>query len=152
MIDLKTLVLPEHIINPITGENNREIFELLTAPLVASGIVTDAKVFVADLEERENKVTTQIETNVAVPHARSKVVKRLGMTIGVAPEPGLNFDPDHETPCRLFFLMAIPSFAPTAHMPLLKKLAMFAHDHKRVEKLLESDNKKILKQLTSFRG
>jgi mannitol/fructose-specific phosphotransferase system IIA component (Ntr-type) len=153
MIDLKTLLPVDHVVLPVTGDGQREIFEHLVSPLCTKGIVSDQKVFLDALVEREAQVTTQVENNVAIPHARSRVVKRLGLALGIAPPPGLPFDPDRKAPCRLFFLIAIPAFAPTAHLPLLKKLANFAHDPQRIEKLLDtSDLKKLVRQITTFKG
>lgn len=154
MIDMSVLLPPSHVVLPVTGKERHEIFEQLTAPLATDAIVTDTAMFLNALEERERQITTQIDTCVAIPHARSLHVSRMGLTLGLAPEPGLTFSPNDDAPrCRIFFLIAIPSFAPTAHLPVLKKLAGFARDEKQVEKLLAmKDPKKIVRLLTSYKG
>lgn len=79
----------------------------------------------------------QVSPLVALPHARSNAVRRLGLSVAIFNE-GISYADGSESNCRLLFLIAIPAFAPTAHMPLLQHLAAFAHDAGRVQKLLEA--------------
>jgi mannitol/fructose-specific phosphotransferase system IIA component (Ntr-type) len=58
------------------------------------------------------------------------------MAVGFADAPGLVFNPAAGANCRVFFLIAIPAFAPTAHLTLLQHLVHFTNDAKRMEKLL----------------
>jgi mannitol/fructose-specific phosphotransferase system IIA component (Ntr-type) len=135
-MDLKTLLPKEHILLQTTVRNRQELFQAATAPLVQAGIVTDGPAFVAALEAREEQVTTQVEGGIAFPHARSSVVRRLGLVLVTAPEPGLPFGPAAQ-PARLFFCIAVPAIAPTAHLQLLRALADFARTPSRVQRLLE---------------
>jgi hypothetical protein len=67
--------------------------------------------------------------------------------------PGIRFNPESDTLSRLFFCIAVPSFAPTAHIGMLQTLAKFARDPKRVEKLLASKQPGIANRyLGSFKG
>ncbi len=143
----------EHIVPRLQAESRREIFLRLMEPLVKAQIITSPDNFADALEEREDQVTTEVGHAVAIPHARSMAVRRLAATIGVAPEPGLIFGPDPNQPCRLFFLIAIPEFAPTAHLPLLRALAKLARHEKRRERLMACTTaKQIHRQLSSIRG
>ena len=129
------------------------MFQQLIQPLVDDGLVTNAADFLVDLERRENEITTQLEHGVAFPHARSMAVKRVALAIGIAPEPGIEFNPEATEPCRVFFLMAVPSFAPTAHFSLLRKLANFAHDEKQLAKFLVAKTPtQAIRCLTTFKG
>ena len=135
-MDLKTLLPKEHILLQTTCRDRAELFRALAAPLAASGIVTDADAFAAALEAREQQVTTRIEGGIALPHARSTVVRRLGLVLATAPAPGIPFDAEG-VPCRLFLCIAVPAGAPTAHLKLLQALAEFARHPQRVERLIE---------------
>jgi PTS system fructose-specific IIC component len=84
-MDLKTLLPKEHILLDFSAANRAELFAACTAPLVASGIVTDAAAFEAALEAREQQVTTRLEEGIALPHARSAVAKRLGLVLVTSP-------------------------------------------------------------------
>lgn len=135
-MDLNSLLPKEHILLQATCQTRRELFAAMTEPLVASGIVTDGAEFVEALEAREQQVTTRLDAGIALPHARSPMVKRLGLVLATAPEPGIPFADDGAT-CRLFFCIAVPAAAPTAHLKLLQALAEFARNPTRVKRLLE---------------
>lgn len=150
-MDLTTLLPKEHILLHTPCQTRRELFAAMTAPLVVSGIVTDGDVFVDALEARELQVTTRLDVGIALPHARSPVVKRLGLTVATAPEPGIPFAADG-SPCRLFFCIAVPSGAPTAHLKLLQALAEFARTPIRVERLLAvTMPSRVIRALTTVR-
>ena len=134
-MDLKTLLPKEHILLNTPCQSRQELFEAVTVPLANSGIVSDAGAFVTALEAREQQVTTRVEPGIAIPHARSPVVRRLGLVLATAPEPGIPFDPDGGR-CRLFLCIAVPANSPTAHLGLLQALAEFARNGTRVERLL----------------
>ena len=138
-IDIRTLFPRSHVILGVPAAlSRRELLERLTRPLADSRIVLDLDVFLQDLEEREARITTQADHGVAFPHARSRAVARLGATLGTIEPPGIRFSDTAEENVRLVFVIAVPGFAPTAHLPLLRRLAEFAADSSRVERLLNS--------------
>ncbi len=134
-MDFSTLLPKEHILLGTSCRTRQELFVALAAPLLADGIVTDGAAFVEALEARERQVTTRLEAGIALPHARSPVVKRMGLVVATAPEPGIPFADDGAA-CRLFFCIAVPAAAPTAHLKLLQALAEFARNPARVQRLL----------------
>ena len=135
-MDLRNLLPPNHIVVGLKTAARRELLAQLAAPLLKTGIVTDLEVFLSDVERREDEISTQITHDIAIPHARSNAVRRLGFTVGIAPAPGLMFNPAAGHTCRVFFLVAVPSFSPTAHLKLLQHIVHFANDAKKMPKLL----------------
>lgn len=136
MIDLKSLLPKNHFLLHFNEKGQDKIFRALAQPLLDDGVVTDLDRFIADVAKREAQITTQICKLIAMPHARSDVVRRLGVTVAVADEPGLIYTPGSKHKARIFFMIGVPSFAPTAHLALLQGLVHFAQDEKRVAKLL----------------
>lgn len=134
-MDLTVLIPRSHVLLNLTGTTRREMLRTLAQPLAEDKIVTDLEQFLDDVERREDQITTQIGKDIAIPHARSGTVRRLGLTLGLASKPGLRFDADAPHPCHFLFLVAIPSFSPTAHLGLLQVLVHFANDRRRLEKL-----------------
>lgn len=134
--NLKAFVTPDRIVMGLTADSQRETLVQLIQPLCNADVVSDADQFLEDLMTREAEITTAVEHGIAIPHARSTAAKRLGLVTGIATEKGIRFDPDGDHECRLFFCIAIPVTAPTSHMPLLKLLAKFGRDPRRIEKIL----------------
>ena len=152
-MDAKALLPKEHVIIGLAGETPRDILRCLIEPLMREGIVSDDEAFLDALQAREAEVSTQLENGVAFPHARSAAVKRLALTVGLAPATGLAFSPEAESPCRAFFLIAIPAIAPTAHLPLLRRLASFAHTDGKIERLLRARTPGAAARIiTTYRG
>jgi mannitol/fructose-specific phosphotransferase system IIA component (Ntr-type) len=152
-MDLKALLNRDYVVLGMRAPNRRAVFAALVAPLVSAGVVTDAELLIADLERREDQFTTQIEGGIALPHARSHAAKRLALTVGTAEAPGLVFDPSSPQLVRLFFLIAVPAFAPTAHLPLLQRIADFCRDRQHVARLLSCTSQaQIVAWLARFKG
>jgi mannitol/fructose-specific phosphotransferase system IIA component (Ntr-type) len=152
-MDTKPLLPKEHMVLAVSGETPRELLAALIEPLAAEGIVTSREEFLDALEAREQEVSTQVDGGVAFPHARSSAVKRLALTVGVAGPDGVRFSPETEESCRVFFLLAVPAVAPTAHLPLLRHLARFAHAPNKITRLLAAKTPgAAARVITTFRG
>lgn len=135
-MDLTRLLPAGHCVINLSTTCYKEAIRETMQPLVDSGIVTDAETFNNRVLKREAQITTAIGGGVAVPHARSRDVTRLGLAVGVLDEP-IKFNEEGDE-VSIIFLISIPSFAPVAHMPLLQHLASFVRYPKKVEKLLGS--------------
>lgn len=139
-MDISRLLPATHAIVNLDCTTREEAIAQLIRPLVDTGIITDEDEFARDVEEREQQITTVIGNGVAIPHARTKVASRLGLSVGIMSEgKTLAFSDDPEVePVYLMFMIAIPSFAPASHLPLLQHLAKFIRYDKKVAKLLKS--------------
>lgn len=152
-MDLKSLLPKEHVHVGVFGEGVRSITASLAQLLDRDHIFGDMNAFVNDVEEREKLISTQAPgTCVAFPHARSQHVNRLALALGIS-EREIVFSPQAEKGSRVFFLIAVPAFAPTAHMPILKKLAKFSRRRDCLEKLFAAKTPaKAARVLTQFKG
>jgi mannitol/fructose-specific phosphotransferase system IIA component (Ntr-type) len=135
-MDIKALLPRRHVLLQVQACDRHDLLLALAAPLLESGVLSDVARFVDDVERREEQVTTQIGPLVAIPHARSPAVRRLGMSVGLAAAPGHPFNPRSESLCRCFFLIAIPVASPAVHLPLLQHLVRFAQSPQRLDRLL----------------
>jgi mannitol/fructose-specific phosphotransferase system IIA component (Ntr-type) len=139
-MDLTRLLPASHTVINLDPTSRLDVLQQLTQPLVDTGIISDADIFCQDLEIREKQITTVIGNSVAIPHARTKVATRLGLSVGLLKE-GNTFkfsDEEDAEEVQLLFLIAIPSFAPTSHMPLIQHLAKFVRYEKKIAKLMKS--------------
>tara|TARA_B100000614_G_C14354089_1_gene414356 strand:- start:212 stop:673 length:462 start_codon:yes stop_codon:yes gene_type:complete len=150
---LATFLAADKIVLNFHADGQKETLEMLSAPLIKAGVITSHEAFVADLIRRESEITTVMDNGIAIPHARSNAVRRIGLTVGIAKGDGIQFGPDEGVLSRLFFCIAVPAYAPTAHIPLLQLVAQFSRDPKRVEKLLKSKTPSVASRyLGNFRG
>ena len=133
-MDLTRLLPATHCTLNISSDNYEDAIRQTMQALVDTGIVTDANTFLGRVLKREAQISTVIGNGVAVPHARSRDITRLGLAVGILDEP-IKFHEDDESEVSVIFLIAIPSFAPVAHMPLLQHIASFVRYPKKVAKL-----------------
>ncbi len=152
-MDLKRVVKADNVIIGLSASSQEETLKQLIDPFVKEGAVLDASIFLSDLLQREADITTVIENGVAIPHARSQTVERMSLSIGITDSEGISYNSDSEIKCKLFFCIAVPLFAPTSHLPLLQLLALYSHNIKRVEKLIQYKTAAGLsKALGAFKG
>jgi mannitol/fructose-specific phosphotransferase system IIA component (Ntr-type) len=84
------------------GEAIREIVELLRD----SGELQEPAQFYEAVMEREEKSSTVVESGVAFPHARTRLVDQIVLGIGRSKD-GVIF-PGHEDLVHLIFVIAVP--------------------------------------------
>lgn len=150
-MDIKTLLPASHVIMDFSATSRRDAWGSLCERLVADKIIIDQEQFLNDLERRENEVTTRIDEMVALPHARSNAARRLGVMLGISPNRSVEYDGGGGSPA-VVFLIAIPAFAPAAHLPFLQHFAGFARDRERLLKLLAASSPaQAVRQLASLK-
>ncbi|NBK21597.1 MAG: PTS sugar transporter subunit IIA [Spirochaetia bacterium] len=114
--------------------------DLVKVPLTASdkqGIITELVEVVAkakgysnqqfeDILEavlnRESLGSTGIGNGIAIPHAKTNVIKHVMMVVGVSRFP-VEFDSPDGQKSRLFFMVLAPSSEASAHVELLASIA-----------------------------
>ncbi|MEW6754568.1 MAG: PTS sugar transporter subunit IIA [Candidatus Latescibacterota bacterium] len=120
---LAALADPELIVPSLGSANKIGAIKELVDRLHVRGMVNDSLSFLQAVLERENLESTILSSSVALPHARSRAVNRLGMAVGVA-RPPLDFPSgDDRRPVDLICLIAIPAHAPGSYLALLGSLA-----------------------------
>ena len=142
-MELSRLLPPSHVIVGLKGTSQRDIVRTLAEPLLEDQAISNLDDFVDNVLEREKIFTTQIMPDVAFPHAHCKQVKHISLVIGLAPE-GLAFSPDTEDKCHLFFLIAVPTSEPEAHLELMANLVDFVMSDKLSQVLAATEPQQIL--------
>ena len=114
--------------------------DLVKVPLTASdkqGIITELVEVVAkakgystqefeDILEavlnRESLGSTGIGSGIAIPHAKTKVIKKVMMVVGISRFP-VDFASPDGLKSRIFFMVLAPPSAASAHVELLASIA-----------------------------
>jgi mannitol/fructose-specific phosphotransferase system IIA component (Ntr-type) len=97
--------------------------------LQKANILESVEVFLHDVRDREAQVTTEVGWGVAIPHARSKAVKRPSICFGR--NEGFHWKEDSPELTRMVFMLAAPeNNSDNSYMKMLSLIAC---------KLLEAD-------------
>ena len=105
----------------LASTDRREAVRSLGERLHRAGRVTDLERFLADVESREQQMSTGLPGGIGIPHCRSAAVTVPTLAIGRSAE-GVDFGAD-DGPARLIFLIAAPEGGATDHMTVLAKLS-----------------------------
>lgn len=114
-------VRPAHCVPSLDAATKEEAIRILCGTFAASGALSKAKAEALSLEVlgREGEGTTGIGSGVAVPHAKTSLVKELLLAVGVHRE-GLEFSSVDGDPVQVVFLIAAPPNATQEYLALMK--------------------------------
>ncbi len=114
-------VRPEHVTVRLVASTKEAAVRELTGLVAASGALSAAKAEALGLEilGREGEGTTGIGGSVAVPHAKTQLVKELVVAVGIS-EAGIDFSSVDGDPVHVVFLIAAPPDASVEYLALMK--------------------------------
>ena len=110
-----------------------ELFKLMEQ----SGALDDPARYREDVRKREEQGTTGIGEGIAIPHAKSKAVRRPALCAMTVPS-GVDFDALDGAPARLLFLIAAPDNAADGHLEVLARLSVLLMNETVREELLRA--------------
>jgi mannitol/fructose-specific phosphotransferase system IIA component (Ntr-type) len=116
-------VRPAHVTARLTATTKDAAVRELAALFAASGALSKSKAesLADEVLEREGEGTTGIGSGVAVPHAKTALVKDLLVAVGLSKE-GIDFSSVDGDPVHVVFLIASPTDAATEYLALMKWL------------------------------
>jgi len=94
------------VINPDV-ENKNELFEKMVNHVYNHDLIINKKAFMHDLKSREAMVNTELIPGVALPHAQSKMVDRLFLSIVIL-KKGIDYENPEMGPVRIIFFFGSP--------------------------------------------
>jgi mannitol/fructose-specific phosphotransferase system IIA component (Ntr-type) len=115
------MLTPDRVLVPLNARDKRGIIAELAERLVAHA-GGDLETVLRAIEERESVLSTSVGFGVAIPHARSAVVRELAIVGGVSAEP-VPYDSIDGEPVRLFFLIVGPESSAGLHVKILSRIA-----------------------------
>lgn len=141
-VPLSRLMDQENIILPLKARTQEEVIKELAERAYDSNLISEKKVFIKKLMEREELTSTSIGSGIAIPHIRkasAEVVREAKIIIGVS-EKGIDFSSFDGEPTNLFFLLI--SDSEVVHLRILSKLSNILRDEEAVKTLRSIDSKK----------
>jgi len=118
--DLRLWLSPAAMTPHIRGTFSEEIIhELLQLAAATRQIDADIDAIAREVLERERRSSTVMVEGIALPHARTDLVKQLSCVVGLKPE-GVDFDGDGVAETRMIFLVLAPN---SSQIPYLQFVA-----------------------------
>ena len=133
----------------LKGSTKVEVITELVDLLDRAGFAGDRKILLADILERESRMSTGMEHGIALPHARSSGASIPALAIGIHKE-GLDFGTIDGTPGRIIALIASPANDEAPHMQVLASLgAVLGDDDTRRRLIAAATDAEVYGILTS---
>ncbi len=150
--ELTGLLHPDLLIAGLDVEGKIEAIKCLIDRLHDQGVIDDSLAFLQAVLERENLQSTVLDGVIALPHARGRMVKRLGIAVGTDPQRSIDFpsgDDRHEV--GLICLIAVPADAPGLYLKLMGVLARTFSEREFVDTLIATPDATQMHQLLADR-
>lgn len=100
----------------------KEMISKLVELMAKTDSLVDKNQYIEDVLKREASGTTGIGEGVAIPHAKSKGVKRPQLAAMTVPE-GTDYESLDGEPTKLFFMIAVPENSADEHLVVLSRLS-----------------------------
>ncbi|UXU84056.1 fructose-specific PTS transporter subunit EIIC [Mammaliicoccus sciuri] len=133
-------VFHEKVITIEDAEMSRDdAIDKLIHNLKYHNFIDDEEVLKEAVLKRESESTTAIGMNVAIPHAKSNVVKQPVVAV-LNNKHGVEWESLDETQPKIIFLIAVPNDSSDTHLKLLQRLSRTLMDDDTREKLINAES------------
>jgi PTS system nitrogen regulatory IIA component len=130
----KRMIIPQ-----LTSKNKEGVLRELVRVLAQVEKQVDEERMMEILLERESLGSTGIGEGVAIPHGKSKDVKKLLASFGRS-LPGLDFQSMDGKPAHLFFLLVAPENSAGIHLKALARISRLMKDQTFRKRLMEANS------------
>lgn len=127
----------------LRAKNKREVLEELVNLLVNAQEISDREEMVKVLLEREKLGSTGIGEGIAIPHGKTKAVKKLVAAFGRS-QGGVNFESLDGEPAHIFFLLVAPHDSAGPHLKALARISRLLKDQDFRKELMSVSTKEEL--------
>ena len=120
----------------LAGKTKEEVIKEMAHLFVKSGVIDseDLEEFVREINEREKLTPTGMQDGIAIPHARTPLVKTLSLALGISNE-GVDFESMDGEPSKLIFMIAAPEDTKKEHLDLLAEISKLSYEEELVEQI-----------------
>lgn len=137
-------VFHEKVITIEDAEMSRDnAIDKLIHNLKHHNFIDDEKALKEAVLKRESESTTAIGMNVAIPHAKSNVVKQPVVAV-LNNKHSVDWESLDETQPKIIFLIAVPNDSSDTHLKLLQRLSRTLMDDDTREKLINAESTKAI--------
>ena len=127
---------PERVKLNLEGKMKIEIIKEVAQLFVKSGVLDSENLeeFVREINEREKLTPTGMQDGIAIPHARTPLVTKISLALGISSE-GVDFESMDGEPSKLIFMIAAPEETKKEHLDLLAEISKLSYEEELVEQI-----------------
>jgi fructose PTS system EIIA component len=141
------LTTPDMVILEMEAADKGEAAAQLAERLYAHGRITDLEGFLAQVNSREHQMATGLPGGIGLPHARSELVSRISIAVGVT-RFGYSLDfGATDGPATLVLLIATPASSFSDHLEVLATLARSLSKESFRESLRRAHDPEVIAEL-----
>jgi PTS system fructose-specific IIC component len=121
------LLIKDRMNLDLQSESKNEVIDELAKMFLSTGIIDDLEGFTGEIKNREALSSTALEEGIAIPHAKTKYVKKPALAFGRS-KKGIDYESLDGEPSTIFFMIAAPEDANNAHIETLARLTQMLLD------------------------
>ena len=144
LIDKKSICLN------LKAKDKNEAIDKLVDLVNNSGNLIDRILYKDAILKREDQSTTGIGDGIAIPHAKTKAVKKACLAAAVC-KKGLDYESFDGSLSNLFFMIAAPEGANNTHLEVLSRLSTILMDEEFRLKLINAQNEDEFLNLIDYK-
>ncbi|CAI9395221.1 MULTISPECIES: PTS sugar transporter subunit IIA [unclassified Bacillus (in: firmicutes)] len=146
----KQKIHKDNITLNLVANSKEEVIEKLANLLFNNNYVSNLEIFIKDVIDREQQMTTGIGNNLAIPHGKSGAVEESTVAVARLQQP-VEWDSLDGAPVSIVFLLAIKDQDKgDTHLRLLADLSGKLMDDDFVESIKQADSVDALYDVLSF--
>lgn len=136
IIEIYKFMDPSRIID-IQSDTKDEALRELANVICKSEIITNKKLFIKEIFEREKLMSTGIGYGIAIPHIRDTSIKDFVIALG-RKKSGLEYDSIDNKPVKLIFMIGASDKQDKDYIRVLSKLVLRLKNKNFVSQLLNA--------------
>ncbi len=143
---LSEYITPESIKINLEAEDKEEVFEELIDLMVNTYNIPDREPLLEAIRDRETKGTTGIGGGIAIPHAKSGIIERSYVVLGIS-GIGIDYQAKDDEPVNVVFMMVTQESNPNEHLQILQKIAKLSKSDDITQKFIDCGSAKEVHKL-----
>ena len=149
-MNLSDLIKPESICLDLKSIEKTDVIREMVDILVETKQIVGRDILLKSVLERERLGSTGVGHGVAIPHAKTKMVKEITITFGRS-QKGINFKSPDSKPVHLVFLIASSTMNNGLYLKTLARLSRFLAKEEFREGLLQAKaSDEVVSTISSF--
>ena len=138
-MEIKDLLKKDLMIMNLKSSSKESVIDEMIQKLYDKKIITDKNIFKDEIMKREAQSSTGLGEGVAMPHAKTSVVKE-PVVLFAKSENGVDYEALDGEPSYIFFMIAAEEGANDTHIETLAKLSKLLLKENFIDKLKAAKN------------